>query len=170
LTHAARRSSTSIRAIRTDSSSDPQVLKTTILSVISKIAETNSTSDATIIFQASLEWAGCAAPAGSVAGCRVPMRRSFPKYAYLIALVLVLGYAIVALRGPNGVSALAAKQAEIEKLEKDNAALARDVERRREKIKRLLGNPAEQQLEVQRRLGYVNPKDKVFVTGKPEKK
>ena len=51
------------------------------------------------------------------------MKVSVVRYAYVIALITVFGYAFVTLRGPKGVNALFDKQAQIQKMEKRNADL-----------------------------------------------
>jgi cell division protein FtsB len=98
------------------------------------------------------------------------MRFSIARLAYLIAFLAVVGYAAVTLRGPRGLHALFEKKAEIRAMEERNERLAREIERKREHIKRLADNPAEQELEIRERLKLVNPKDKVFITGAPAKK
>ncbi len=90
--------------------------------------------------------------------------------AYVIALVLVVSYAFVTLRGPKGLHALAEKRAQIRDLEKRNAALAHDIERKREHIRRLNDNPAEQELEIRERLKLVRPNEKVYIIGDSGKK
>jgi hypothetical protein len=55
-------------------------------------------------------------------------------------------------------------------MENRNASLARDIERRRERIKRLADNPAEQELEIREQLKLVSPTDKVYITGDPARK
>ena len=98
------------------------------------------------------------------------MKASLSRYAYAIAFLLVASYAFVTLHGPRGVHALLDKQAQIREMEKRNAGLANEIERKREHIKRLSDNPAEQELEIRERLKLVHPNEKVFITGKPEKK
>jgi len=65
--------------------------------------------------------------------------------------------------------ALAEKEARIRELEDRNAALAKEVERKREHIRRLTENPAEQELEIRDRLKLVHPNEKVYIIGEPEK-
>jgi cell division protein FtsB len=55
-------------------------------------------------------------------------------------------------------------------MEKRNASLAREVERKKEHIKRLDNNPAEQELEIRKRLKLANPDEKVYIVGDPDKK
>jgi cell division protein FtsB len=91
------------------------------------------------------------------------MKAPLVRLTYAIAFFLVVGYAVVTLRGPRGVTAWLDKQHQIHELEKRNAGLAQEIERKREHIKRLNDTPAEQELEIRERLKLVHPKDKVFI-------
>jgi cell division protein FtsB len=97
------------------------------------------------------------------------MKVPFGRIAYVVVFFLVAGYAVETLRGPKGVHALMEKQAQIQKLEQQNAALAKEVEGMREHIKRMDESPAQQELEVRDRLKLVRPGEKVFITGDPDK-
>jgi cell division protein FtsB len=90
------------------------------------------------------------------------MKFSWSKCAYAIALALVIGFGIYTVRGSQGIPALMKKQAEIKELEKRNADLAREIEQKRAKIKRLEESPEEQDLEIRRQLRLVHPGEKVF--------
>jgi cell division protein FtsB len=81
----------------------------------------------------------------------------------LVTLLLVAGYAVITLRGPHGIPAWLDKQNQIHQLERRNAGLAQEIERKREHIKRLNNNPAEQELEIRERFKLVHPNDKVFI-------
>ena len=96
---------------------------------------------------------------------RTPLRR----ITYLVAFLLVFGYAVVTLSGPRGIAALITKQHQILEAEQRNAALARENERQRDHIQRLANNPTEQDLEIRERLKLVHPDEKVFITGQPDK-
>jgi cell division protein FtsB len=91
------------------------------------------------------------------------MKAPFVRSAYTVTLLLVAGYALITLSGPRGITAWLDKQSQIHQLEKRNAGLAQEIERKRERIKRLGNNPAEQELEIRDRLKLVHPKDKVFI-------
>lgn len=93
------------------------------------------------------------------------MKVSFAASAYLIVFLGVSGYAFVTLHGPKGVHALSEKQAQIREMEKRNAELDKEIERKREHIRRLEDNPAEQELEIRERLKLVHPNEKVFIIG-----
>jgi len=88
----------------------------------------------------------------------------------VLGVVLLASYAYVTLRGPRGIPALLEKQRQIEQLEQRNTALARDIERQREHIRRLAENPAQVELEIRERLKLVHPGEKIFITGEPDKK
>jgi len=98
------------------------------------------------------------------------MKASVTRYAYVAAFVLLVWYALFALRGPKGVHALYEKQDQIQDSEKRNADLAKKIERQREHIKRLESNPAQQDLEIRERLKLAHPNEKIFIIGEPEKK
>src|SRR5437764_8249534 len=92
---------------------------------------------------------------------RSMMKFSWSRCAYAIAVILVIGFGIYTLRGSQGIPALMKKQAEIKELEKANGDLAREIEKKRAKIKRLDENPDEQELEIRRELKLVRPGEKV---------
>jgi cell division protein FtsB len=125
----------------------------TISPVISKNYQTKAESNVTIIFQA-----------------RSRMRSPLVRVAYVLAFLAVAGYAIVTLRGPRGIAALVEKQHSIRQLEHQNQLLHQEIERRRERINRLIDNPTEQELEIRERLKLVQPRDKVYIIGSPDQK
>jgi cell division protein FtsB len=90
------------------------------------------------------------------------MKFSIGSCAYAIAILLVIGFGIYTLRGSQGIPALMKKQDEIHALEKRNAELAREIEQKSARIKRLRENPAEQELEIRKQLKLVRPGEKVF--------
>jgi cell division protein FtsB len=98
------------------------------------------------------------------------MKAYFAKFAYVVAFLMVVSYAFVTLRGPHGISALMEKRRQIHEMEERNLKLDQEIERKREHIKRLVDNPGEQELEIRERLKLVNPTDKVYIIGGPEKK
>src|SRR5512146_2267480 len=95
------------------------------------------------------------------------MKGSLSRSAYAIAVLVVASYAFVTLRGPGGLHAISKKRDEIGQLEKRNAALAQEIERKRERIHRLKENPGEQELEIRNRLKRVKPNEKVYIIGAP---
>jgi cell division protein FtsB len=98
------------------------------------------------------------------------MKAPLARFLYLLLFVAVAGYALVTLRGPRGIPGLLEKQRQIQDMEKRNAGLNREIERKREHIRRLESNPAEQELEIRDRLKLVHPNEKVFIIGRPAKK
>jgi cell division protein FtsB len=97
------------------------------------------------------------------------MKTSLPRLAYAIAVLLIASYAFFTLRGPKGLRAISEKRVQIHELERRNGALAQEIERKREHIRRLSDNPAEQELEIRERLKLVRPNEKVYIIGPPKK-
>jgi len=89
------------------------------------------------------------------------------RVLFLLGFVLMAAYGYVALRGPQGISALQEKRREIRKMEEENANLAREIQYRRDRIKKLQENPAEQELEVRKDLKLLRPGETSFIL--PEK-
>ena len=85
-----------------------------------------------------------------------------------MALTLVLLYGAIALRGPQGVPALLDKRREIRQLEEQNAALAAEIARRKERIERLEQNTSEQEMEIRKQLKLLRPGETTFIL--PERK
>ncbi|HLH19466.1 MAG TPA: septum formation initiator family protein [Bryobacteraceae bacterium] len=98
------------------------------------------------------------------------MKAPLSRFAYGIALVIVAAYALFTLEGPHGFRALQEKRAQIRVMEKRNAGLAQEIERKREHIRRLEENPAEQELEIRERLKLARPNEKIYIIGEPAKK
>jgi cell division protein FtsB len=98
------------------------------------------------------------------------MKASLSGIGYVIAVLLVVSYGFVTLRGPKGFPVIAEKRAQIRELERRNAALAQEIERKRGHIRRLIDNPGEQELEIRDRLKLVRPNEKVYIIGDPAKK
>ena len=69
---------------------------------------------------------------------------------------------------PKGVHAWQDKQRQVQEMERRNANLAKDVERQKEHINRLNNNPAEQELEIRKRLKLLHPDEKLYIMGDPE--
>ena len=88
-----------------------------------------------------------------------------------LALVLVAAYGWIALRGPQGIQALLEKRREIRQLQEQNAAMALENERRRERIRRLEDSPSEQEMEIRKQLKLLRPGETTFIlpdASKPE--
>jgi len=94
------------------------------------------------------------------------MKFSPARFAYILAFLVVAGYALFTLGGPNGVPALLEKRRQIGEMEKRNAALSQEIAHKKEHIQRLSNNPEEQELEIRQRLKLVRPGEKVFILNK----
>jgi cell division protein FtsB len=93
------------------------------------------------------------------------MFRSYLRpIAALATLTALAAYAVIMLRGPQGLSVLSEKQKQIRTLQEENANLSREVEARKLHIKRLESDPATQVLEL-RKLGFVGQGDTSFNVG-----
>lgn len=82
---------------------------------------------------------------------------------YTLAFLLVGSYAVVALRGPQGVSALLEKRREIRVLQEQNADLQRENQLKRERIRKLQGSTGEQELEIRKHLKMLRPGETEFI-------
>ena len=91
------------------------------------------------------------------------MRAPFARLAFLGIFLAVVSFAFITLRGPHGVPALLDKNRQIELKESSNAKLAKEVERLRERIRRLNENPAEQELEIRKRQNLMRKGEKVYI-------
>jgi cell division protein FtsB len=91
------------------------------------------------------------------------MKPPLARSLCVVAVVLIAGYAVVALGGPRGIPGLIEKRKQVQELEKRNAALAREIEQKRARIGRLRDNETDQELEIRQRLKLVKPDEKVFM-------
>lgn len=80
-----------------------------------------------------------------------------------MAVVVIAGYGWIALRGPQGLQALVEKRREIRQLEEQNAAMALENERRRERILRLQESTSEQEMQIRKQLKLVRPGETTFI-------
>lgn len=85
------------------------------------------------------------------------------RLIYLVALVSMAVYGYIALTGPQGIPALRAKWNEIHQLEEQNKSLERDNQARKDRLERLKNNPAEQDLEIRKRLKVQKPGETSFI-------
>ncbi len=83
---------------------------------------------------------------------------------FLAVLTLSSVYVYVALRGPQGLPALRERWQEIRRLQTENAEISREVQMRTERISRLRDNPAEQELEIRKRLKLQRKNETTFIT------
>lgn len=82
-------------------------------------------------------------------------------YTAVLALMSVYGY--IALSGPQGIPALRKKWTEIRRLEEDIANLQRDNQAKKDYIHRLETDPAEQEMEIRKRLKLLRPGETSFI-------
>jgi cell division protein FtsB len=94
------------------------------------------------------------------------MKAPLTRFALLFVFLLAVSYAFVAF--PKGIHAWQEKQRQIQEKEKSNTILVKEVERQKERVHRLATDPAEQELEIRKRLKLARPDEKVFITGEPE--
>jgi len=81
----------------------------------------------------------------------------------LVVIGVIGAYGWMALRGPQGVQALTEKHQEIRQLQEQNAAMARENDRRREHIRRLKESPSEQDMEIRKQLKLLRPGETTFI-------
>jgi cell division protein FtsB len=94
------------------------------------------------------------------------MKVPLARFAYIIVFLLVVTYAFFAY--PKGMHAWQEKQHQIQEMEKRNSTLAQEVERKKEHVNRLINNPAEQELEIRKRLKLLRPDEKSYIVGEPQ--
>ena len=88
------------------------------------------------------------------------------RLGLLLVMLLIAAYAAVVLRGPNGVTALAARRQAIRELQEKNASLEADNKRKRERIELLKHNRETQDLEIREKLKLVRPgEEQVILDG-----
>jgi cell division protein FtsB len=85
------------------------------------------------------------------------------RTGYMAVLALMLVYGLVALRGPQGIPALLDKRREARQLEEQNAAMAVEIERRKDRIQRLEQNTTEQEMEIRKQLKLLRPGETTFI-------
>jgi len=83
------------------------------------------------------------------------------KYVAGAAIVALYGW--IALRGPLGIQSLLDKRQEIRTLQEQNSSMAREVERRRDRIRRLSDSPSEQEMEIRKQLKLLKPGETTFI-------
>lgn len=86
--------------------------------------------------------------------------RKFGLVAGFGALAL---YAALTLMGPRGISALRKQYDDIRTLQGDVDGLKQEIKERRERNQRLRDNPAEQEMEIRRRLKLLRKGEKTFI-------
>src|SRR5689334_11017501 len=80
-----------------------------------------------------------------------------------ILLAVVAVYAWIAVSGPQGLQTLLEKHREIRELQEQNAALTREIEHRRDRIRRLEDSRSEQEMEIRKQLKLLRPGETTFI-------
>jgi cell division protein FtsB len=91
------------------------------------------------------------------------MKAIVRKSGVLILLLLAAAWGVIALRGPNGITALAEKREQIRRLQEQNASMKADNQRKRERIELLRTNRPAQDLEIRERLKLLRPGETQFI-------
>lgn len=85
------------------------------------------------------------------------------KKGAMVLLAIVIAYAWIAVSGPQGLQALMEKRHEIRELQEQNSALTREIEHRRDRIRRLEDSPSEQEMEIRKQLKLLKPGETTFI-------
>jgi cell division protein FtsB len=93
------------------------------------------------------------------------MKAPLTRFTYVLVFLTAVTYAFFSF--PKGMHAWQDKQRQVQEMEKRNANLAKEVERQKEHISRLNNNPAEQELEIRKRLKMLHPDEKLYIMGDP---
>jgi cell division protein FtsB len=91
------------------------------------------------------------------------MKDILRKTGVALGALVLCAYGVVALRGPNGLQALAEKRHQIQSLQEQNSTLRADNERKKERIELLKHDRATQDLEIRQRLKLVKPGETQFI-------
>jgi cell division protein FtsB len=81
----------------------------------------------------------------------------------LVLLAIGITYAWIAVSGPQGLQTLLDKRREIRELQEQNASLTREIEHRRDRIRRLEGSRSEQEMEIRKQLKLQRPGETTFI-------
>ncbi len=85
------------------------------------------------------------------------------RAAYITCFAAVGAYAVIALRGPQGLPALLEKRREVQALQEQNANMQKENEHRRDRIKRLKESQSEQEMEIRQKLKLLHPGETSFI-------
>lgn len=85
------------------------------------------------------------------------------KKGVMVLLAIVIAYAWIAVSGPQGLQALLEKRREIRELQEQNATLTREIEHRRDRIRRLEESPSEQEMEIRKQLKLQKAGETTFI-------
>ena len=81
----------------------------------------------------------------------------------LVLLAVVVVYVLIAVSGPQGLQTLLEKHREIRQLQEQNAALTREIEHRKDRIRRLESSRSEQEMEIRKQLKLQKPGETTFI-------
>jgi cell division protein FtsB len=96
------------------------------------------------------------------------MNHLLRRLCLLLILLLIAAYAVAVLRGPNGLTALAARRQQIREMQEKNASLEADNKRKRERIELLKHHRETLDYEIREKLKLVKPgEEQVIVDGEP---
>jgi cell division protein FtsB len=93
----------------------------------------------------------------------VLMSKAFQRIAYVSAFALIVGYAYVVLRGPQGIPVLMEKRQMIRDMQEHNATLERENQYRRDRIQKLSHSSAEQEMEIRKQLHMLRQGETSFI-------
>ena len=85
------------------------------------------------------------------------------KKGAMVLLAIVIAYAWIAVSGPQGLQALLEKRREIRDLQEQNATMTREIEHRRDRIRRLEESTSEQEMEIRKQLKLLKPGETEFI-------
>ncbi|MGI8744482.1 MAG: FtsB family cell division protein [Bryobacteraceae bacterium] len=91
------------------------------------------------------------------------MTTLYRRILYTAAVALLGAYGYFTLRGPQGISALMEKRNQIRQLEEENAAMARENDRKRERIRKLGESVSQLKLEIRDKTKKILPGETEFV-------
>lgn len=94
---------------------------------------------------------------------RTLLERAAQWKGTLVALVVAFALVWIGVHGPQGLDALLEKNREIRRLEAQNAELQRDIDQRREHIRRLQDSTSEKEMEIRKKLKLVRPGETTFM-------
>ena len=81
----------------------------------------------------------------------------------MVLLAIGIAFAWIAVSGPQGLQALLEKRREIRQLQEQNAEVTREIEHRRDRIRRLEESPSEQEMEIRKQLKLQKPGETTFI-------
>lgn len=85
------------------------------------------------------------------------------RLAYGVVAAFALTGIVFGVRGPQGFSTLFEKQREIQRLQEENANLIKDIQERRERIRRLKDDPSFQDEVIRRNLKRSKPGETTLI-------